>query len=58
MKNILNLVIYFKPLIFSKFELIMNYSSLGYIIPLAMFTSFIVSILGCIKLSTDEVNIK
>ena len=58
MKSILDFVIYFKPFIFSKFELIMNYSSLWYIIPLAMITSFIASILGCIKLSTNEVNIK
>ena len=58
MKNILDFIIYFKPLIFSKFELVMNYNSLWSIIPLAMITSFIVSILGCIKLSADEVNIK
>jgi len=58
MKDILNFVVYFKPLIFSKFELIMNYSSLGYIIPLALITSLVVSVLGCIKLSIDEVNIK
>ncbi len=58
MKNILNFVIYLKPLIFSKSELIMNYSSLGYVIPLALITSLIVSILGCIKISMDEVNLK
>ena len=58
MKNILDFILYFKPLIFSKFELVMNYNSLWSIIPLAMITSFIVSILGCIKLSADEVNIK
>lgn len=58
MKNILNLVIYFKPLIFSKFEIVMNYSSLWYIIPLAFITAIIVSVLGILKLKTDEVNIK
>lgn len=56
MKYILNIIVYFKPAIFWKWDIIMDYSSLFFIIPLAIFTTIIVSLIIIFDLTNNVDN--
>lgn len=53
-----NIILYFRPLIFSKFEVIIDYSPLLSIIPSILLITLIVSLIGYVKLNMDEVKLK
>lgn len=58
LSKIFNIILYFKPLIFSKFEVIIDYSPILSIIPSILLIALIVSLIGYIKLNMDEVKLK
>ena len=58
LSKIFDIILYFKPLIFSKFEVIIDYSPMLFMIPSILLIALIVSLLSCIKLNLDEVKLK
>lgn len=58
LSKIFDIILYFKPLIFSKFEVIIDYSPILYMIPSILLIALIVSLLGYVKLNVDEVKLK
>lgn len=56
--KIFDVILYFKPLIFSKFEIIINYGPIFFMIPSILLIALIVSLFGFIKLNIDEAMLK